>query len=91
MTAAPETKQLRAVLRAIGVKPVQVRTDKRLHGTTATIFDADDIATLTAHAHGLGAAGYAVIVHLDEHRAPYLALVTNNPRRTGATRLGGAA
>lgn len=89
MTAAPETKQLRAVLRAIGVKPVQVRTDKRLHGTTATIFDADDIAALTAHAHQLAAAGYAVTVDLDAHREPVLARVTTDPRRT--SRIGGAA
>lgn len=91
MTAAPETRQLRAVLRGMGVKPVQVRTDKALFGTSATVFDEDDIATLAAHAHELGAAGYAVIVHLDEHRAPYTALVTTDPRRTRTARFGGAA
>lgn len=91
MTAAPETRQLRAVLKGIGVRPVQVRTDRVLHGTTATVFDEDDIAALAAHAHALSAAGYAVIVHLDEHRAPYTALVTTDPRRTRTLRIGGAA
>lgn len=91
MSAAPETRKLRAALSAIGVRPVQVRTDRRLHGTTATIFDADDIATLAAHAHRLAADGYAVIVHLDQQRDPFLALVTTDPRRTRPTRLGGAA
>ena len=89
MSAAAGTKRLRAALREIGVKPVQVRTDRVLHGTTATGFDADDIATLAAHAPGRGAAGYAEIVHLDEHGTAYLALVTTDPRRTAG--IGGAA
>jgi hypothetical protein len=89
MSVAPETKRLRAALKRIGVKPVQVRTDRVLHGTTATVFCEEDIAALTAHAHGLGAAGYAVIVHLDENHAPFTALVTTDPRRTAG--IGGAA
>lgn len=91
MSAAPETRKLRAALRAIGVRPEQVRTDRVLHGTTATVLDEDEIATLVAHARELGASGYSVVVHLDDRRAPVVALVTTDPRRARSARIGGAA
>lgn len=92
----PETKRLRAALRGIGVRPVQVRTDRMLGGTTATIFDQDDIATITDHTPALVAAGYGVVIHRHEDGTPYLALVTTDPRRIGVTDvtdapIGGAA
>lgn len=86
----PETKTLRAMLRELGVRPVQVRTDHVLHGTTATIFDDADIAAVVEHTETLADAGYAVDVRRDEHGTPYTALVTTDPRRTTAAGIGGA-
>lgn len=79
----PETKRLRDALSGIGVQPVQVRTDRMLGGTTATIFDEDDITVVVDHSAALVADGYGVLIRRDEHTVPYLAVVTTDPRRAG--------
>lgn len=81
----PETKALRGVLAGIGVKAAQVRTDRPLHGTTATIFEPDDIETVSERAGDLVSAGYGVVVRRYEDGCPLLALVTTDSRRAGVT------
>ena len=78
-----DTKRLRGVLAGIGVKAVQVRTDRMLGGTTATIFDPDGIETVSERAGDLVATGYGVVVSRFADGCPSMALVTTDPRRAG--------